>query len=103
MKKIAICLSGHMRGFAVVASKIREAIDGDFFIATWDKIDVEDSPVDIDDIVKAFDPVDLSIENFDFINEIIIISNFKGLGGQIKNFLQDSKYGKKTCHSKGDK
>lgn len=35
------------------------------------------------------------LSSFDFITEIIIISDFKGLGGQIKNFLEDSKYRKK--------
>jgi len=35
------------------------------------------------------------LSSFKFINEIIIISDFKGLGGQIKNYLQDSTYKKK--------
>lgn len=35
------------------------------------------------------------LSSFDFITEIIIISDFKELGGQIKNFLEDSKYRKK--------
>ena len=34
------------------------------------------------------------LSSFKFINEIIIISDFKGLGGQIKNYLQDSTYKK---------
>jgi len=35
------------------------------------------------------------LSSFDFISEIIIISDFNGLGGQIKNFLEGSKYKKK--------
>ena len=35
------------------------------------------------------------LSSFDFISEIIIISDFNGLGGQIKNFLEDAKYKKK--------
>ncbi|HET6517857.1 MAG TPA: nucleotidyltransferase family protein [Nitrosopumilaceae archaeon] len=35
------------------------------------------------------------LSSYDFISEIIIISDFKGLGGQIKNFLEGSKYKKK--------
>lgn len=33
--------------------------------------------------------------SFNFISEIIIISDFKGLGGQIKNFVGDVKYKKR--------
>ena len=36
------------------------------------------------------------LSSFDFINEIIIISDFNGIGGQIKNYLQDSKFRKKV-------
>ncbi|MFB5644990.1 MAG: NDP-sugar synthase [Nitrosopumilaceae archaeon] len=35
------------------------------------------------------------LSSFDFISEIIIIADFDGLGGQIKNFLEGSKYRKK--------
>ena len=35
------------------------------------------------------------ISSYDIISEIIIISDFDGLGGQIKNYLEDSKYKKK--------
>ena len=35
------------------------------------------------------------LSSYDFISEIIIISNFNGLGGQIKNFLKDSRCKKK--------
>lgn len=35
------------------------------------------------------------LASFDFIKEIIIISDFKGLGGQIKNYLQDLDISKK--------
>jgi mannose-1-phosphate guanylyltransferase len=35
------------------------------------------------------------LDSFDFIKEIIIISNFNGLGGQIKNYYSDMKNGKK--------
>jgi mannose-1-phosphate guanylyltransferase len=35
------------------------------------------------------------LSSFNFISEIIIIADFDGLGGQIKNYLQDSKYSKK--------
>ncbi len=34
------------------------------------------------------------LSSFKFINEIIIISDFRGLGGQIKNYLQDTPYKK---------
>ena len=42
----------------------------------------------IDYIIKYLD-------SFDFINEIIIISDFEGLGGQIKNHYQKPKFKKK--------
>ncbi|MDH3277483.1 MAG: nucleotidyltransferase family protein [Nitrosopumilus sp.] len=35
------------------------------------------------------------LNSFSFINEIIIISNFEGLGGQIKNYFQNSIISKK--------
>ena len=35
------------------------------------------------------------LDSFDFIKEIIIISDFKGLGGQIKNYYQSPKIKKK--------
>lgn len=35
------------------------------------------------------------LNSFSFINEIIIISDFEGLGGQIKNYFQNSKINKK--------
>ena len=35
------------------------------------------------------------LNSFNFVKEIIIISDFNGLGGQIKNYYQNSKVGKK--------
>ncbi len=35
------------------------------------------------------------LNSFSFIDEIIIISNFKGIGGQIKNYFQNPKLNKK--------
>jgi len=35
------------------------------------------------------------LNSFNFVKEIIIISDFNGLGGQIKNYYQNSKIGKK--------
>jgi len=35
------------------------------------------------------------LSSFKFINEIIIVSDFNGLGGQIKNYFQANSYRKK--------
>jgi len=48
---------------------------------------IENMPL-IDYIIKY-------LNSFDFIKEIIIISDYNGLGGQIKNYYIDSKNGKK--------
>jgi mannose-1-phosphate guanylyltransferase len=48
---------------------------------------IYDKPL-IDYIVKY-------LNSFDFIHEIVIISNFKGLGGQIKNYYDKTKNRKK--------
>jgi len=53
---------------------------------------------------KAMTPIDEKplidyivryLDSFDFVNEIIIISDFNGLGGQIKNYYQNPKITKK--------
>jgi mannose-1-phosphate guanylyltransferase len=48
---------------------------------------INDKPL-IDYIIKY-------LNSFDFIKEIIIISDYTGLGGQIKNYYSNSKNGKK--------
>jgi mannose-1-phosphate guanylyltransferase len=53
---------------------------------------------------KAMTPIDEKplidyivryLDSFDFVNEIIVISDFNGLGGQIKNYYQNPKITKK--------
>ena len=41
------------------------------------------------------------LDSFDFIKEIIVISDFKGLGGQIKNFYQNPNTNKKNLFRTG--
>jgi len=51
---------------------------------------INDKPL-IDYIVKY-------LNSFDFIKEIIIISDYTGLGGQIKNYYSNPKNGKKIIY-----
>ena len=39
------------------------------------------------------------LKSFSFVKEIIIISDFKGLGGQIKNYYGNQKKNQKIIHS----